>query len=176
MQRPQLTVSLPPSKFRAWYWLKAELIAFCRSQRLRTSGSKQEIAARIEAHLGGKPAPAPGRKRSANAAMPTHFELRTVVGEGWRCSQELRRFFEHHCGAGFLFNGGLRDFIRTGAGRTLAEAIAHYERSVAAGSTEIGEQFEYNRHTREFFAKNPAATREQAIAAWWAKRGAVMRR
>jgi len=108
--------------------------------------------------------------------MPERFTLSSRIGEGWRCSQALREFFREHTGASFRFNAALRDFIHDGAGRTLAEALAHYESSLTAPAPEIGEQFEYNRHTREFFAANPGATREQAIDAWWKKRGARRRR
>ena len=107
--------------------------------------------------------------------MPERFELRAVIGEGWRCSQSLRRFFQQHCGPSFRFNGALREFIHTGAGCTLADALAHYELSRSAGTREIDEQFEYNRHTRAFFVENPGATRQQAIDAWWEKRGARKR-
>jgi hypothetical protein len=93
-------------------------------------------------------------------------------GEGWRCSQALRQFFQRHCGPSFRFNGPLREFIHNGAGRTLADALAHYEQSRRAGPRTIDPQFEYNRHTREFFAENPGATRQQAIDVWWEKRGA----
>ena len=171
MERPPLTSALSSAEFRSWYWLKAELIAFCRTEGLRSSGAKLELAERIEAQLaGGKPVPAPVERR-ASAKMPDRFELSSEIGEAWRCTHALRRFFRQHAGASFRFNGALRDFIHNGAGRTLADALAHYELSRSAPAREIDEQFEYNSHTRAFFAENPGATRQQAIDAWWEKRG-----
>lgn len=134
------------------------------------------LAERIAARLAGSERVQAPSARRPSREMPERFELRSEIAEGWRCSQALRGFFQQHCGAGFRFNGALREFIHTGAGRTLADALAHYERSRGAGPGKIDEQFEYNRHTREFFAENPGATRQQAIDAWWEKRGARKRR
>lgn len=57
--RPELTSALAASDFRSFYWLKEELIRFCRSQGLNTQGSKQELATRIAHYLatGDKSAP-----------------------------------------------------------------------------------------------------------------------
>ncbi|MGE0313396.1 MAG: DUF6434 domain-containing protein [Lautropia sp.] len=103
--------------------------------------------------------------------MPTKFELETVIGEGWRCTQELRRFFELHFGRGFGFNESLRTFIASSTGSTLAEALAHYKQSLASGPRPISAQFEYNNHMREYRKNNPSSTHAQAVAAWWTKRG-----
>lgn len=171
-RRPDLNDTLSPSEFRAWYWLKEELAAFCRSRKLPTGGSKRELAARIESHLSGEPVPGVKKRTRRAGAMPDRFELETMIGEGWHCSQPLRAFFEGQCGKGFRFNAALRDFIAIGAGKTLADAVKVYRQSKALprGNTEIGDQFEYNRHFREYYSTHPEATREEAIAAWKRKR------
>ena len=102
--------------------------------------------------------------------MPEQFSHSTIIGRGWRCTTALRVFFSAEFGTGFRFNGALRDFIHSGAGRTLGEAVVAYRTSRAQSTTEIAPQFEYNRHMRAFFEAYPAATREQARAAWWARR------
>jgi hypothetical protein len=60
MARPPLTKRLPVEDFRSFYWLKAELLEFCRAAGLPTAGSKQALAARIEAWLSTGRASAPG--------------------------------------------------------------------------------------------------------------------
>ena len=107
--------------------------------------------------------------RSAN--MPSTFRLTTIICEGWRCTQALRVFFEAQTGKGFRFNAPLRDFIKSGAGRTLAEALAHYRHSLTAAPGPIAEQFEYNNHMRAYRRANPSCTHAQVVSAWWAKRG-----
>lgn len=171
--RPDLTDSLTSEDFRAWYWLKEELVAFARKHGISTTGLKREIEARIAAHLDGA---IPSRRAitpKRPGRMPSDFTLDTVIGEGWRCGPALGRFFREQLGNGFHFNAETRDFIHNGSGKTLAEAAICYQNSIMPGRERpaIPEQLQYNRHFREYFATHPGATREQAISAWWEKRG-----
>ena len=102
--------------------------------------------------------------------MPDTFSKETLVGANWRCSQSLRAFFQEQVGGSFHFNKALRDFISTKEGHTLSEAIECYKASLYDQNQPIAEQFEYNRHIREFHLKNPGASHKEAVNAWWAKR------
>jgi hypothetical protein len=172
MPRPKLRASLSPTEFDAWYWLKEELVAFCRSENLSTGGLKPDVSDRIRAFLGGNAAPTPTPRPMRRGVMPQTFSLRTTIGQGWRCNPALGAFLRSHCGAQFRFNAEVRDFIHHGEGRTLREAIECYKASVAPGFVrrEPPAQLEYNRHIREFFIANPSAKRADALAAWWATR------
>jgi hypothetical protein len=171
MNRPELNVALPSEEFVRWYWLKEELTAFCRRCKLASHGSKPELTARIAAHLAGEKIQEP-RRTARSGKMPSHFALHTRIGNGWRCNPLLGAFFRSKCGKGFRFNAAVRNFVHTQPGRTLAEAVECYFQSVAPGAPrqEIIPQNEYNRHTREFFAEHPGATREQVLEAWKTKR------
>jgi len=171
MSRPALIANLEASEFLRWYWLKADLIAFCRERGLPTAGSKQEITQRVAEHLAGRAVPTVRSLRRATSSMPDEFTPNTVIGPGWRCSQQLRLFFEAECGKGFRFNAALRSFIATGAGQPLSEAVRAYKASLQDGPQPIAGQFEYNRHMREFKAQHPGSSHKQAVAAWWVKRG-----
>ena len=171
--RPQLAPGLAAETFVAWYWLKAELVAYCRAAGLRSGGDKCALQARILLHLQGTKVHEVRSDSAASAvagAMPAQFSQTTIIGPGWRCTQALRGFFVAELDNGFRFNGALRDFIHTGAGRTLGDALAEYRQSLAAPRAAIAPQFEYNRHMRAYFEAHPHDTREQARAAWWAKR------
>lgn len=170
MNRPPLSSALSAHEFRQWYWLKSELQSFCRANGLLSGGSKEAIAARIDAHLSGAPIPPDTKARSVSTVMPDPLTAATRIGPGWRLTRALRQYFEQVHGPGFAFNQALRQFIASGAGRTLAEASECYRASLCQHKPAIGRQFEYNRHTRAFFANNPGATREQALASWWARR------
>lgn len=67
MNRPPLTQQptkqLTVAQFDRWYWLKDELVLFCRGARLPTAGSKLEVADRIRNYLDGKPTAQPIRAR-----------------------------------------------------------------------------------------------------------------
>jgi hypothetical protein len=136
VERPALTSALPATEFQVWYWLKEELVAFCREAK-------------------------------------TVFKPDDVIGAGWTCNPALGAFLRAQLGNRFHFNKAMRDFIHDGEGRTLAEAVDCFKASVKPGQPkrEIAPSLEYNQHTRAFFAANPGATRQEALAAWWDKRG-----
>lgn len=164
MARPALTTDLPVSEFRSFYWLKAELLTFCRLHSLSTHGSKIEISERIATFLatGTRSLLPPARQQSER--MPITFTRQSVIGSGWRCSEPLRAFFRSEVGPHFRFDQVMREFIAQGAGKTLQEAIEAWQQPRSA--TTIAPQFEYNRHMRAFFATQPDATREEAIRDW----------
>lgn len=166
--RPSLCSSMPESEFLAWYWLKAELATFCRQAGLSINGSKTELTIRIAAFLGGRQLPPQTRKYRGK--LPEHLTLQTVIPSGCNLSRRLRAFFELHEGTDFHFNQALRDFFREPAGRTLGDALTLYRKSVAEASQPIADQFEYNRHMREFFSLHPGTSASEARLAWWEKR------
>ena len=172
--RPKLTPSISVEDFLDYYWLKAELLTFCRQQSLLSSGSKQELNERIVYFLRfGKRLPTkrnPSQKREK--AMPKSFTRETMIASGWRCSQTLRAFFEEELGPSFHFNKVMRDFIKNEEGKTLQDAIDAWQESIdnPASKTEIDPQFEYMRHMREYFNKNPKGTRKKALQAWHEKK------
>jgi hypothetical protein len=171
--RPALTSALTEDEFRAWYWLKDELIAFCRSAHLPYAGNKQDIERVICAHLSGAIYRSNQAPRRAKGAMPAVFSLDDRIGEGWTCNPALGAFFRAHAGRGFRFNKAMRDFIHTEVGKTLADALACYRHSIASNQPkrEIAPSLEYNRHTRAFYEAHPGTSRADVIAAWWETRG-----
>ena len=171
-RRPALTTTLSVHEFQRWYWLKEELVAFCRKYSLPVSGSKLEVAERVGHYLCHREVLRPHVRMVRRGAMPEVFTLKTVMGEGWRCNPALGAFFREHCGRGFRFNASMRAFIHEGAGQTLADAIVCYKASIKPSNTPrpIAPSLEYNQHIRKYFEQNPGATRRQAIDAWWTKR------
>ena len=170
MNRPSLSKNLSELEFRRWYWLKSELIAFCREHGVSSAGAKEQIAEKVAAHLGGRALSQFVTARRKSGKMPSEFSLDTLIGEGWRFTYKLRDFFVLHCGSGFRVNEPLRELMATGQGRPLSDAIALYHSSATKPKRPIAKQFEYNRHIQAFIANNPGATHEEAVAAWWIKR------
>lgn len=173
-RRPRLNSRLSTDEFCAWYWLKSELIDFCRLERLSPSGSKAELSERVIVFLAGGAPSRGSARRSRRAAMPETFTLQTRIAPGWRCTRNLSDFFKQHCGKGFCFNALIRDFVHNRPGATLAEAIQSF-RQADSSPSEIQPQFEYNRHVRAFYEANPGASRQQMLDAWWAKRNRKQR-
>lgn len=171
VSRPSLALGLGSERFRDYYWLKEELVAFCREQGLPTGGAKTELVERITEflHSGTILRPHPVRRNRA-APLPDTLSLDTVIGSGWRSGQQLRKFFEQQVGPTFRFNQAIIGFIRDGEGQTLREALAAWRASNESGPKPLAEQFEYNRHTREYGAQRPGATQQEIQAAWRRKR------
>ncbi|MGL4574680.1 MAG: DUF6434 domain-containing protein, partial [Burkholderiaceae bacterium] len=152
-ERPALDRKLNAEEFKAWYWLKEELLAFCRAHGIATSGSKPELAQRIAQFLAGGKADAAPIVRRVRGAMPAVYTPQARIGAGWTCSVALSQFFKQHCGKAFRFNAAMRDFIHYGEGKTLAQAIECYHASIApdAPARPIAPQLEYNRFTRDYY-------------------------
>ena len=47
MNRPELNDTISPQDFKDFYWLKEELVTFCKTKGISSSGGKIEIADRI---------------------------------------------------------------------------------------------------------------------------------
>lgn len=169
MTRPKLNRHTTPDDFLSFYWLKEELISFLREHDLSTTGSKQDLTVRISQFLATGTPSKPSQKSARRAGqMPKVLTRQSVIGVGWRCSQELRTFFKQEIGSYFHFDGIMRDFIHNGIGKTLHEAIETWkaERQNPTQEKPIASQFEYNRHIREYFKTHPEAKLKEAIQDW----------
>ncbi|MFE1409647.1 DUF6434 domain-containing protein [Streptomyces sp. NPDC058746] len=177
--RPALTPQLSGAELRRWYWTLAELSTLAREMGLSAGGGKVAVTARLAAALDGLPAPAaapaaparPAARRTARQ-LAAPVDGGTVIPPGQRCSQVLREYFTREIGPGFHFDAFMRDYVTQNAGRTLADAVAHWHdtRARAAEPQEVAAQFEFNRFLRAWHADHPGGTRAEALDAWKAHR------
>lgn len=174
MIRPKLNLQTTPNDFLSYYWLKEELINFLREHNLSTTGSKQDLTTKISQFLatGIRENKPPQKLVKRTNTMPKTFTRRSMIESGWRCSQELRAFFEQEIGIHFHFDSVMRDFVHHGTGKSLNEAIETWEEAQRNPIQEktISPQFEYNRHIREYFKTHPQAKLKEAIQAWNVKK------
>ena len=181
--RPALDERTDPDVFARYYYLKEELLAFCRANGMATSGSKTDLAARVErflrsgqvAEAAATAADAQARRRARpQAASQAEPAVDALLGSDFKCTEERRSFFESQVGRRFHFSVKLQRYLRSNPKATYADAIAEWRRLDAARSgpardTEtdpIDPQFEYNRYIRAFFADNPGRSLKEAIACW----------
>lgn len=165
--RPTLDEHLTGLELQRWYWLRSELAAFARSLDIPPNGSKQDITARLVAHLDhSTPPPPPPRRRTAPPALPEPLTADTPIPNGQRCTQQLRRYFTQTIGAAFSFDAAMRDFISKGRGRTLGDATTHWHTTRSQPPSEIGSQFELNAFIRNWHNHHREGSRTQALAAW----------
>lgn len=167
-ERPALDSKLDSKTFRDFYYLKEELVDFCRKNGLPASGGKIEITDRIAYFLdtGKIQSPSSSRKRAAEI---TDIQEDTEIEPDFVCSERHRAFFKEQIGNRFTFNVAFQKWLKNNAGKTYKEAVAAYEQILEdkkKGKTKIEKQFEYNTYIRDFFADNQGRSLEEAIKCW----------
>lgn len=167
-ERPKLAVGLAADVFQQYYYLKEELVTFCRQQQLSTQGSKIQLSERIIHYLRtGEKLAAPVKKTVPTAKLPTELTLTTKIEENFKCTQVHRAFFESHLGATFKFNVRFQKWLKANAGRSYSDALLSYEAIIGdKTTTTIDKQFEYNTYIRAFFAANDQYQLQDAITCW----------
>ena len=165
--RPTLGTHLSGQEILRWYWLRDELADLARTLGVSTAGGKQALTARLVAHLEGQPLPPSLPTPPPPApALPEPLTASTVIPAGQRCTQQLRRYFTATIGSTFVFDARMREFITHGAGRTLGDAVAHWDATRTRGPSEIGERFELNAFMRRWHHQHPDRSRGHALDAW----------
>lgn len=166
--RPDLNRSLDSKTFLDYYYLKEELVQFCRDNGLSVSGSKTELSERIAYFLDtGKRLAA--HKQQKKSVISGVIKKETVIEPNIVCSEKHRAFFKEQIGANFTFNIAFQKWLKGNAGKTYCYAIdAYYQilENKKHSKTKIDKQFEYNTYIRDFFADNKDKTLSDAIKCW----------
>ena len=166
--RPELNNVLDGKTFLKWYWLKEELVGFCKSNDIPATGSKTELTERIAYFLDTGKVPEVTRNRRVSNKV-TAITLDSLIEPDFVCSEVHRAFFKEQIGASFSFNVAFQKWLKTNTGKTYREAVAAYSEILANkknNKTVIDKQFEYNTYIRDFFAANKGRSLEDAIRCW----------
>ena len=167
-ERPELTIELKSKEFLEYYYLKEELVYFCRENGLPASGGKTELTERIAYFLDTGKVLATKTVRTQKHKIST-ITRDSIIESDFVCSELHRAFFKREIGESFSFNVAFQKWLKSNAGKTYADAIAAYNEIKTAKKTEktsIGSQFEYNAYVRDFFEDNNGASLEDAIKCW----------
>jgi hypothetical protein len=173
--RPKLCRSTNADEFMQHYWLKEELVEFCKDNKILHSGGKTELAQRIAYFLKGETVE--NEKRAVggrgNKAIPKRsgpLDLDSIIPSDYRNDEEHREFFLKVIGSKFKFNVTFMDWMKANSGKTYQDAVDQWKKIAQAKrngeETEIAPQFEYNQYTRSFFQENPELTRADMIRCW----------
>ena len=120
--RPVLDGNLDSKTFRDYYYMKEELVNFCRENGIPVSGGKIEITDRIAYFLDtGKVLSAPMARKKATAISAISED--TEIETDFVCSEKHRAFFREHIGSGFSFNVAFQKWLKSNKGKALDEAI-----------------------------------------------------
>ena len=177
-KRPKLNKNISVRDFKDFYWMKAELVAFCRKIGISGSGGKIEIAGRIEKYLKGgkietKKIGKGGKKREGIQRIPE--SINELIPDNYSSSQLFREYFESIIGQHFHFTAYMMQYIKDHLGITFKEYVdewqaEHERRKNKNYKPKIMKSCEYNQYTRDFFKDNPDKTRKEAIRHWKLKK------
>lgn len=167
-QRPDLTCAVDADSFRGYYYLKEELVDFCRKEGLQTTGGKLQLTERIAFYLQS------GIKtttvyKTVKPRKTDAITLETLIESPFVCSEKHRAFFKERIGGGFTFTVSFQKWLKSNAGKTYQEAVEAYTQCLQEkkkNQTSIDRQFEYNTYIRAFFADNAGKTLQDAIQCW----------
>jgi len=167
-KRPDLNIELDSKTFKEYYYLKEELVAFCKKNGLQAVGSKIELTDRIATYLATKEKTYINNTKRRTTIID---ELTTdsIIENNFVCSEIHRAFFKKYIGNSFKFNVLFQKWLKNNAGKTYNDAIkAYYEilEDKKNNKHDIDKQFEYNTYIRDFFASNKDKSLKDAIKCW----------
>lgn len=163
----KLNKNLSADEFDRHYFLKEQLVTFCREEGLKVTGNKSELEDRIRYYLStGKKL---NNSKTSNKKPHQNISLNSKIGKNFVCSQEVRQFFISHLGSGFKFKVSFQKWLKDNPDKTFADALIAYQEimiDLKDNPTIIGKQFQYNQYIRDFFNSNPQKSLEDAIKCW----------
>ena len=168
--RPVLNKKMDCKTFREFFYLKEELVRFCRDYGLPVSGGKIELTDRIaHFHDTGEVLRPSSMKVRKPPAAPVEISKDSIIESNFVCSEKHRAFFKEHIGNQFSFNVTFQRWLKANAGKTYEQAIQAYAQILEEkkkSKTTIDKQFEYNTYIRDFFEDNRGKSLDDAIKCW----------
>ena len=141
--RPILNTNLNSDTFRSYYYLKEELVEFCRNNGIPTSGGKLELTDRIAYFLDTGNVKTVNKNRRVTVDVGDLTED-TIIEPNMVCSEKHRAFFRERIGKSFSFNVQFQKWLKSNAGKTYGDAIEAYHlilEEKKKGKTMIDKQF-----------------------------------
>jgi len=177
-KRPSLNKKISIKDFQDFYWLKNELVAFCRGININSSGRKIDIANRIEKYLKTgeiEKKNANKRRKIKKGIQKVPKNINEVILDNYTSSQLFREYFKSIIGQHFRFTAYMMKYIKNHQEITFKEYAdewqAEYERRKNKNyRPKIMKSCEYNQYMRDFFKDNPDKTRTDAIKHWKIKK------
>ncbi|MEA4875862.1 DUF6434 domain-containing protein [Anaerorhabdus sp.] len=167
-KRPILNKDVDSETFKKFYYLKEELVNFCKLCHIPSSGGKIELTNRIVYFLDtGKYQPV--MKESKRKIEIQEIQENSLIENPFVCSERHRIFFKGKIGKQFSFNVQFQQWLKNNGGKTYQDAINAYKEIIKdkkTNKTTIARQFEYNTYIRAFFEDNKGKSLENAIKCW----------
>jgi Domain of unknown function (DUF6434)/SAP domain-containing new25 len=178
MKKPLLNKRIREADFKKYYWLKEELLHFCRNNRIGSTGTKYELAERIVYYLKtGKISPqtVTAKKTSSFDWHSKPLSPETIITDSYKNTQNVRRFFVLQVGTKFHFSIPLMAFMKKSVGLPLKVAVQEWKRLELLKKDKnhqsvIPDSNQYNLFIRDFMKDNPGESITTARKLWKLKR------
>jgi hypothetical protein len=176
--RPDISTLQTGEEFKKWYWLKEEVVAYCKGANITYSGSKFQIIERIALALDNNLVLEKPEKPTIPPTKDWHsaqLTLETVITDSYTNGPNTRRFFKEYCGANFSFNIEFMAWMKANIGKTLRDAVEEWLKIKEKSKDKTHKSVipagnQYNQYLRDFFADNPDKTMKEARHFWQLKR------
>jgi Domain of unknown function (DUF6434)/SAP domain-containing new25 len=180
LKRPAIDNIKTGVEFKSWYWLKSELVLFCKNKKIPCTGAKFDLVNSIANFIehGQHKIITREKKQPHKPVQPwssKQLTLATTITANYTNGPNSRRFFKQYCGENFQFSIPFMAFMRANAGKKLSAAVAEWKRLAAQKTqpdfkTIIPPGNQFNQYIRDFFADNPKATIQNARLCWQKKK------
>jgi len=172
--RPMLQPGMSVTEYRAYYWMKDDLIRFARQLGLSTHGYKPELSTRIDRRLRGLSESAEPRRKQPKIPRDSDKPLRRdSLVINYRSDDKTRTFFQSQIGPEFHFTYLLNQYRLAHDHLTYGDLVdvwvAERDRRRSRDyRPEIAEQGKYNRFIRDFFddEANKGKSLGEAAKSW----------
>jgi hypothetical protein len=162
------------AEYRAYYWMKTDLIRFARKLHLPTYGYKPELSARIEQTLRGIADGQKSRRKQSKGIRDSDKPLRrSTPVVNYKSDAKTRAFFESQIGPEFHFTYHLNQHRLSHNNLTYGDLVDLWvterdRRRNPNYRSPIAEHGKYNRFIRDFFAdeRNKGKALQEAAASW----------
>jgi hypothetical protein len=179
MKRPAMGSIKSSREFSQWYWLKEELVAYCRKNRLQVGGDKATLTRRIKRFINNGERTEEKKSSSKKASsFDWHSDpltARTKITDSYKNTQNVRRFMKSQVGDSFHFSIPLMQWVKENEGKSLKDLVRYYQllqkqKQQPGYESKIPAGNEYNQYTRDFMRDNPGLSIAQARKCWAYKR------
>ena len=121
--RPSFTDLASSDDFLSWYWLKAEMVQYCKEAGLPHSGSKFELRDRIAYALDHDGAVLQQKKPKPTSTFDwagAELTSNTIITDNVSFGPNFRNFMSDQVGTKFSCHADFMDWVKSNTGKTLA--------------------------------------------------------
>jgi SAP domain-containing new25/Domain of unknown function (DUF6434) len=172
--KPVLRPGITVTEYRAYYWMKDDLIRFARQLGLPTYGYKPELSARIEQRLQGIRESAELQRKQSKGPRDSDKPIRRDTPViNYKSDDKTRAFFKSEIGPGFHFTYLMNQYRLAHDNLTYGDLVDVWvaERNRRRNpdyKPALAEHGKYNRFIRDFFddERNKGKSLGDAAKSW----------